>query len=328
VSASIRDVARAAGVSPSTVSRALSGSDLVKEATRERVRTTAERLGYRPSRVARGLVMGRTGNLGIIVPDLSNPFFASVAKGVQLRARESDYALFVADTNEEVAAEADLVRALAKQVDGIILCSPRMSDAEIDDVAVESTVVLMNRQSGGHPSVTVGNEDGMSQALAHLVALGHRRVAYVGGPRTSYSNTQRQRGLQVAAATFGADLVEVGHFVPDFDGGIAAADLVVASGATAVIAYNDIVALGLLARLAARGLAVPGALSVIGCDDIAMASMSRPALTTVAIPKDQAGRAAVALLLSLLDNPERSVSVQRELPTQLMVRGTTEAPHS
>ncbi|MDQ3475288.1 MAG: LacI family transcriptional regulator [Actinomycetota bacterium] len=319
----IRHVAELARVSPSTVSRALASPELVNVETRQRVRAAADKLGYRPNRAARGLITGRTGNLGMIVPDLSNPFFAAVAKGVQARARERDHAVFIADTDEETDAEADLVLALSKQVDGIVLCSPRMLDGDLGQIAVQSKLVLLNRRFGDCPSISVDNSDGMRQAIAHLVALGHRSIAYVGGPRTSWSNAERSSGLREAAAAAGIDLVEVGHFHPQFGGGVAAADIVVASGATAVIAYNDVVAIGLLSRLGARGIAVPRDLSVVGCDDIAMSMMSHPALTTVSVPQQSAGRAAVELLLAVLEDDERVGSRQRELPTQLMVRASS-----
>jgi len=319
----IRHVAELARVSPSTVSRALASPELVNVETRQRVRAAADKLGYRPNRAARGLITGRTGNLGMIVPDLSNPFFAAVAKGVQARARERDHAVFIADTDEETDAEADLVLALSKQVDGIVLCSPRMLDGDLGQIAVQSKLVLLNRRFGDCPSISVDNSDGMRQAIAHLVALGHRSIAYVGGPRTSWSNAERSSGLREAAAAAGIDLVEVGHFRPQFGGGVAAADIVVASGATAVIAYNDVVAIGLLSRLGARGIAVPRDLSVVGCDDIAMSMMSHPALTTVSVPQQSAGRAAVELLLAVLEDEERVGSRQRELPTQLVVRASS-----
>lgn len=319
----IRDVARAAGVSQATVSRALSTPDLVRPGTRARVEAVARELGYRPNRAARGLITGRTGNLGLIVPDLANPFFAAVVKGVQAAARAADHSVFIADTDEEAGAEADLLRALSKQVDGLILCSPRAPDEELAGVGSDTTVVLMNRMSGDRPSVTVDNADGMRQALEHLVALGHHRIAFVAGPRTSWSNTQRETGLSRTAEAGGVDLVRIGHFPPQFEGGVAAADLVVASGATAVIAYNDLVALGLLSRLGARGIPVPSAMSVVGCDDIGMSAMSHPSLTTVSVPKRSAGRATVGLLLSMLEAGADAGPVHRELPTQLIVRDTT-----
>jgi DNA-binding LacI/PurR family transcriptional regulator len=323
VATTIRDVARAAGVSQATVSRALSMPELVRADTRARVEAAARELGYRPNRAARGLITGRTGNLGLIVPDLANPFFASVVKGVQAAARAADHSVFIADTDEEAGAEVDLSRALSKQVDGLILCSPRAPDEELAAVGSDTTVVLMNRMAGERPSVTVDNADGMRQALEHLVALGHRRIAFVAGPRTSWSNAQRETGLRGTAEAGGVDLVHLGHFPPQFEGGVAAADLAVASGATAVIGYNDLVALGLLSRLGARGIPVPDAISVVGCDDIGMSAMNHPALTTVSVPKRSAGRATVGLLLSMLDAGAEAGPVHRELPTQLIVRDTT-----
>lgn len=318
----IRDVARAAGVSPATVSRALSSPDLVHPDTRARVETEARRLGYQPNRAAQGLITGRTGTIGLIVPDLSNPFFAGVVKGIQGAARARDYSVFIADTDEEPAVETEVVRALSKQVDGIVLASPRMSDEELSTLGLSTPVVLMNRRVGDLPSIVADNADAMRQALSHLSALGHHRVAYVAGPRTSWSNSERTKGLSEAAAEFSTDLVDVGNFPPQFVGGVAAADIVLASRATAVVAYNDLIAVGLLNRLGTRGIAVPDRISVVGCDDIPMSGMTHPALTTVAIPQHQAGRASISLLMSLLTDGSVQTR-QRELPTQLIVRATT-----
>ena len=325
MAATIRDVAKAAGVSQSTVSRALSTPELVNRATRVRVEAAARELGYQPNRAARGLITGRTGNLGLVVPDLANPFFASVVKGAQAAARIADYSVFIADTDEEAGVEAGLLRALSKQVDGTILCSPRAPDAELAELT-DSTIVLVNRRAAGRPSVTVDNVDGMRQAVEHLAALGHRRVAFAAGPRTSWSNGERERGLSSASDAAGVDLVHLGHFPPQFEGGVAAADIALASGATAVIAYNDLVALGLLSRLGVRGVAVPDDFSVVGCDDIATSAMTHPALTTVSVPKREAGRVAVALFLATLADDGIGGPDHRELPTQLIVRATTDVP--
>jgi len=322
--ATIRDVARLAGVSPSTVSRALSMPGVVNPATRARVMAAADSLGYAPNKAARGLITGRTGNIGLVVPDLANPFFPSVVKGVQARAGESDVAVFLADSDENSTAEIGLVRALAKQVDGMILCSPRSSDHELIGLAQETNVVLINRLVEGLPAVTFDNEEAMRLAVDHLVALGHRRIAWVGGPKTSWSNKHRMIGLFAAAHDSGVELAPVGFFQPTYDGGIAAADQVVAKRATAVVAYNDLVAIGLLARLHARGISVPDDLSVVGVDDIAMSRMAHPALTTVRLPKQKAGRLAVELLLGLLDDPDPgSISLRGTLHGELMVRGST-----
>jgi DNA-binding LacI/PurR family transcriptional regulator len=324
----IKDVARVAGVSPSTVCRALSTPELVRHETCERVRRAATDLGYSPNRAARGLITGRTGNIGLIVPDLGNPFFPGVVKGIQARAREADYAVFLADTDEDPAAETHLVRTLAKQVDGILLCSPRMSEADLRGFAAQGPLVMINRRVGRIPAITFANGDGMRQAVTHLTALGHRRIAYVAGPRTSWSNRERTRGLRNATAAAGAELVEIGHVQPQFDGGVAAADPVLAAGVTAVVAYNDVIALGLLSRFNSRGIAVPGTISVIGFDDIALSAMVHPSLTTVGLPMESCGRAGVDLLLGVLQDPQRFAASRRELGTQLMVRASTGPPPS
>ncbi len=319
----IKDVARMAGVSASTVCRALGNPDLVRPETAERVRRAAGSLGYRPNRAARGLITGRTGSLGVIVPDLANPFFPGVVKGVQARAREADYMVFLADTGEDPLAELELVRTLSKQVDGIVLCSPRMTEEDLRAAVDETPLVMLNRRVGRIPSVTVDNVDGERQAVAHLTALGHRRIAFVEGPKTSWANRERVRGLRAVTRSAGAELVQVGNFLPQFEGGVAAADLVLAARVTAVIAYNDLVALGLLNRFAARKVDVPGEISVVGCDDIILAAMVSPSLTSIAIPKESAGRAGVDLLLQLLDKADRTAVARREVSTHLMVRGST-----
>jgi DNA-binding LacI/PurR family transcriptional regulator len=319
----IKDVARLAGVSPATVCRALSTPERVKTETRERVRRAVDDLGYSPNRAARGLITGRTGNIGLVVPDLANPFFPGVVKGIQARAREADYSVFVADTDEDPSAEASLVRSLGKQVDGLVLCSPRMSEEDLRSVVGDTPLVLLNRRVDQMPAITFDSLGGMRQAIAHLMALGHRRVAYVGGPRTSWSNRDRLNGLRTVTAAAGAELVEVGNVLPQFSGGVAAADLVLAAEATAVVAYNDVVALGLISRFAARSITVPDQLSVIGFDDISMSAMVHPSLTTVALPMELSGRAGVDLLLHLMQHPDQSGSTSRELETHLMVRGST-----
>ncbi|WP_033343186.1 LacI family DNA-binding transcriptional regulator [Catenuloplanes japonicus] len=338
----IKDVARVAGVSVATVTRALSTPEVVRPATRDRVREVAASLGYHPNRAARGLITGRTGNLGLLVPDLANPFFPGIVKGVQARAREADHAVFLADTDEDPAAEATLVRRLAKQVDGLVVCSPRMADAELRRLAGEVPMVLVYRRIPGIPSVTAGFLDGMRQAVGHLVALGHRRIAYVAGPKTSWANRERLRSLRAVVRTADVDLVEVGNVMPRFEGGVSAADRVLAASVTSVIAYNDLVAIGLLHRFAARGVPVPAGMSVLGFDDIPLAAMVHPALTTVALPQNRAGQAGVDLLLQLLDQPAphtgprrdqpaphmgTHAGTRRELPTHLMVRGSTTSVH-
>ncbi len=322
----IHDVARSAQLSVSTVSRAFTMPELLRTETRERVLQVADRLGYRPNRAARGLITGRTGNIGVIVPDLANPFFPSVLKGAQARAREADYAVFLSDTDEDPRAEADLIRAMAKQVDGVVLCSSRMSAAQLEAILGLTSLVFLNRRVADAPAVLMDSAGGMRQAVDHLVALGHRRCVYLNGPRNSWSNRERRRGLKTAARR-GLEVVELGPFAPRFEAGLHAADLALAEGVTAILAYNDLVAFGVLSRLNDRQVDVPGEVSVLGFDDIAMAAMCTPPLTTVAMPSEQAGRVAVDLLVGLLGSARDAAAGgdgdRRELPTQLIVRGST-----
>jgi DNA-binding LacI/PurR family transcriptional regulator len=325
--ATIRDVARAAGVSVATVSRAYTEGGVVRDSTRERVLEAARRLGYRPNRAARGLITGRTGNIGLVVPDLANPYFHAVVKGAQARARRADYAVFIADSQEDAREETGLIAAMAKQVDGVVLCSPRMSEAALQSAARTATVVLLGRAARGLPAVTLDSADGMRQAVRRLVALGHRRIAYVPGPRRSWSDSERRRGLAEVAARCGVETPILGPVAPRFDGGGEAAGEVVASGATATVAFNDLVAAGHLHGLAAAGVRVPGEMSVVGFDDIPLAAMITPALTTVAMPTLAAGEAAVGVLLGRLEEGrDLAPDHPQVLPVALVERESTGPP--
>lgn len=327
VAVTIRDVARQAQVSVATVSRALTSPDLVRATTRERVLAVAADLGYQPNLAARGLITGKTGNIGIVVPDLNNPFFTGVLKGVQNQARMASHAVFVADSDEDPAAEDQLVRAMAKQVDGVILCSPGIDEQQVRELAEATTLVLLNRRMRGVPAALMNSGSGMRQVIDHLVALGHRRIAYLNGPRTSWSNKERRRGLRIAVQRHDVDLVDMGPFPPRYEGGLQAADLAMAENVTAIMAYNDIMALGVLARLRDRGVRVPDDVSLTGFDDLMFGALCQPPLTTVAMPVVPAGRLAVDLLLDRLANRDAEVR-QDELDTQLIVRATTAPPAS
>jgi LacI family transcriptional regulator len=325
VPVTIRDVAEQARVSVATVSRALSSPHLVNQVTRARVLAVASELGYRPSPAARSLITGRTGNIGIVVPDLGNPFFTGVLKSVQARAREAGYAVLVGDSDEDPAAEEELVRMMAKQVDGVLLCSPGIKDGLIIALAEHSSLTLLNRRVKGIGAALMDSASGMRELVAHLAELGHRRCAYLAGPRSSWSNRERRRGLRAAARQHDLEIVELGPFPPRYEGGVAAADLALDADVTAMIAYNDIMALGVLARLRDRGIDVPGDVSVTGFDDLVFAAICAPPLTTVAMPVLAAGRRAVDLLLEQLSG-QRPPGTHLDLPTHLVVRATTAAP--
>lgn len=326
---SARDVAEAAGVSISTVSRALSSPDQVAERTRERVRAAAQALGYRPNPTAQGLRVGRNHALGLIVPDLENPFFASITKGIQARAQQAGYVVVVTDSDEDPAAEADLVAALYQRTDGLLLCSPRSDDDTVSSLTEGIPTVVVNRLVPGMVSIAADDADGARQALGHLRALGHRRIAVAAGPVRSWSGSHRTAGLHAAAQAAGdVELIHLGHFLPYFSGGVAAADYAVASGATAVLAFNDLMAVGLVSRLRSRGIRVPQDISVVGCDDIPVAQLVDPALTTIQIPRTSLASRAVDLLVSSLDAPWEPPLGQVEfyLPVELVIRDSTREP--
>jgi LacI family transcriptional regulator len=319
----IRDVAREAGVSISTVSRALAAPDQVAEATRLHVQATAQRMGYSVNSNARSLITGRKHSFGLVVPDLENPFFGSVCKGVQARARAAGYAVFVADTDEDPTVETEVVRSLIKQVDGVILCSPRATDEEIRELSLETPLVLANRYLKDIPSITFDNVGGLRGVMNHLVALGHRRIGYAAGPLRSWSNNQRAeafRDFELPGVTL--ELIELGNFPPFFSGGINAGDLAIASGATAVVTYNDIMALGIIDRLRQRGLTAPYDMSVTGFDNVAVSTFVWPNLTTVDMPRVQMGRMSVDTLLDILESPSGPTPIRPaiELPVELVVR--------
>ena len=323
MAATIRDVAQAAGVSPSTVSRALSVPDLVSPATRARVETVVRRLGYEPNRAARGLITGRTGNIGLIVPDLSNPFFSAAAKGVQAAARAGRplglRRRHRRGGRRRAGAAAGALQAGRRHR---AVLAPAPSAEVLDEIGPDTPIVLFNRRVEGRPAVTVDAADGMRQAVGHLGALGHRRIAFVGGPRLSWSNGERQRGLRLAAQDAGIELEHLGHFPPQFHGGVAAADLVIASGATAVIGYNDLTALGLLSRSGrprGRGPRADQRARFRRHPDV---GHDPPGAVHDQRPTVEAGRACVALLFSMIAGEHATVPV-RELPTQLIVRATT-----
>ena len=320
----IRDVAQAAGVHISTVSRAFSGSHLVKAETRERVLAAAAELGYRPNQTARALTTGRTQNLGLIVADIANPFFPPLIKSAQSRARLSGYQVFVADTDEDPRAEEELLRTLARQVDGLVLVSPRLANEEIATLGGEVPLVLVNRRVPGLCAVLMDVAHGATLAVEHLAGLGHRRLLLAGGPKTSWTGAEMRRAAEAACAERRLELVLFAPNSPTEKGGIAAARAVVEAGASAVIAYNDLVAVGLIEGLDALGVAVPEQVSVVGIDDTVVGRLNRPRLTTVAMPTAAAGRAAVDLLIQALEaKGDDQATAETTLGTSLVVRDST-----
>lgn len=318
----IRDVAARAGVSPATVSRVFSHPDAVTLETRRRVLAAADELHYAPHPVARSLARGRTGNLGVVVPDIAVAFSSVVVKAVAQRARQDDHALFVADSDDRAADEVRLARAMAQQVDGLLLLSPTMGDDDLRGLAADVPLVVINRLLAGVPAVLMTSATAAAHAVEHLHALGHRELAYLAGP-DNWSNAARHRAFEDACARLGVPGTVLGPFEPTFSAGVRAADLVLAGVATGVLAYNDDVAVGVLSRLADRGVAVPQRVSVVGFDDTVLASMVTPHLSTVRLPMAAAGTVAVSLLADVLRGDDVVARGPVELPAELVVRASS-----
>jgi DNA-binding LacI/PurR family transcriptional regulator len=322
---SIREVAARAGVSTATVSRVFTQPRAVADETRRRVMTAAEELQYAPHPAASSLARGRTCNLGIVVPDVSNSFCAVVTKAVDRQARREGYALFVAGSDEVAHDEEASARALAQQVDGLLLVSPQMPDDALLTLADRTPVVMLNRLLDGIPAVLTNLYEATGHAVEHLHALGHRTVVYLAGP-DGYANDVRLRGFRDACSRLGMEASELGPFAARFQAGVRAADLVLATSVTSVVAYNDEIAVGVVNRLADRGIGVPGDVSVVGFDDIDLAMHTDPPLTTVHQPIRRKGEEAVRLLLSIIERHDNSKPEHRRLETRLIVRGSTGHP--
>jgi DNA-binding LacI/PurR family transcriptional regulator len=319
---SIREVATRAGVSTATVSRTFSQPRTVAAETRRRVMAAAEELQYSPNPAASSLAAGRTANLGIVVPDIANSFCAGITKAVDRQARREGYALFVAGSDEVVDDEETSARALAKQVDGLLLVAPRMSDDALLTLADVTPVVVLNRLLDGIPAVLTNAFEATQHAVEHLHALGHRAAVYLAGP-DGYANDVRLRGFRDACSRLGMAASELGPFSVGFRAGVRAADLVLTTSATAVVAYNDEIAVGLINRLADRGIRVPDDISVVGFDDTQLAEMVTPRLTTVRIPAADAGTTAIEMLLDLVRGRDGNLRSPREIPAELVVRSST-----
>ncbi|MFI1097955.1 LacI family DNA-binding transcriptional regulator [Streptomyces sp. NPDC020917] len=319
------DVAREAGVSASTVSRVFSLPDTVRADTRQRVLDVARRLDFTPNRLASSLARGRTRTLGLLVPDVANPYYAEIVKAVQHRARAKEQALFLADTGDDPADGLALARAMARQTDGLLLAGPRMDDAMVRELTQAGPVALIGARLAGTDSAYADLGIGMRHVVRHLAALGHRRIVYVNGTRTARTAGHRQP-VQEACDEHGVELVEqLGPFDLTFDNGVAAADLVPTSGATAVIAHNEMVAHGVAGGLARQGRSVPGDFSLVTVDDTFMARTIYPALTALHIPLDVMSARGVDLLLQRIDDPDGEPR-HAALPTSLVVRASTARP--
>lgn len=297
----LADVARLAGVSPATVSRTLTQGDTVRGETRQRVLSAVDALDYRPNRAARGLSTGRSGVLGMLVPDIANPFFAELIRSAQAAAYGRDKMLLIGDTSQSETQELDLLESLSGQIDGVIVCSPRLRIERLAPRIAGLPMVFVNRRDAGVASVLIDQSAIVRISVQHLQELGHRHLAFLSGPENLWSSQRRLDAARALERSEDLALEILGPFEPSFEGGAKAAEPLLASGATGVLAFNDVMALGIMSRLTAMGVSIPRDLSVVGSDDVPLSSMWAPGLTTVAAPTRAAGSSAVDLLCGLVE---------------------------
>lgn len=319
----IYDVAALAGVNPSTVSRALTKPGRISEKTEMRIRAAAERLDFQFNPMARALPTGRSHTIGVVVADITNPVIFGIIRGAEQAASEAAYTLVVAESQESEAAEIETIRRLLPSVDGLILATTRLPDAAICDIAARRPVVVLNRFVEGVASLLPDVRKGVTELFDHLVARGHESIAYVAGPTTSWISQQRWKELAARALHAGVSAMEIGPNRPTIEGGVSAFDRVSVARPTAVVAFNDLLAIGLMQAAASKGIRVPESIAVAGFDDIFGSELIVPALTTVRSQLPTAGARAVRHLLAELGVEGAQSEIDQLLDTTLVVRGST-----
>ena len=326
---SIKDVAREAKVSTATVSHVINNSRYVSDEVRARVEAAIQSCRYYPNAHARSLASGRSQSLGLIISDISNPFFPELVKAIETAAYERNYDVVLSNTNYEPERTSHYVRRLIeRQVAGVFLMTSELDAALINELARRkvSVVFLDLGEPGLHMSnLCVNYEAGIEEAIRHLAALGHSDVAFVSGPRHLPSAQKR-------LAAFSRSMKQLlpsspwRVFYGDFklEGGRAAAREMLGESIwpTALVAANDLMALGAMGELRAAGLHIPRDISIVGFDDIAFASLAEPSLTTICLPRELLGRHAVDALMATITHPERR-GVEVDIPTYLVVRSST-----
>jgi LacI family transcriptional regulator len=312
--ATIKDVAALAGVSYQTVSRVINKKGEISPDTRKRVLEAAASLDYRPSRVARGLVTRRTHTVGLIISDITNPFFPEVARGVQDLARSRDYHVFLCNTDDDPVEDLQALRSLATHaVDGIILFGYYLDAAALSGFADSyRPVVLINRHFQ-HPHVSqviADNYSGARLAVDHLVEQGHTAIGMLVGVESAIGPVRRVNGFRAALAAHGlrTEAAWIVSSPATLTGGYDRARQLLTEHPeiTALFAYNDLMALGALRACQDIGLKVPGDCAIIGFDDIKLASMVTPSLTSVHIDKYELGQQSMVRLLDMIDHPDET----------------------
>jgi LacI family transcriptional regulator len=326
----IREVASAAGVSVATVSRVVNGTAVVRDDTRRRVEEEVARLGYAPNAAARSLITSRTSTVGVVLPDIWGEYFSEVIRGIDLSARQAGYHVLVSSSHSDVAETREVLRAMHGRVDGVVVMSPTASPRSLEGCLPASLpVVLLNAAPGGsnRPALNVDNRGGARAMVAHLLGLGHRRLALVHGPDSNFDAAERRRGCRDALRASGLPADSAVEIAGDFgeESGEAAGEAIVrlSPRPTAVFAANDSMAIGVLLALGRSGVRVPGDVAVAGFDDIPIARFASPPLSTVRHDIRKLGERALARLLLEIAGDGTSQTAREVLPFTLVLREST-----
>lgn len=323
----LRQVAEKAGVSVKTVSRVINKQGEISDATRSHVSTVIEQLGYQPNTLARSLVSGKSATVALVIPQISDPFFPEVMQGVEAVARLHGYSVFLCNTDDDPEQELAYVDLLAgKRVDGVILCGSRLTAGQLEKVAKQHRVsILSSRNPPGSSLISIPGEYGLYLTTQHLAKLGHQRIGHLGSGAAD--EHERLIGYQRAMAEAGLPInpswVARIPRVSVHTGYLAAQHLLRASPElTAISCYNDLAAVGVLQAAAELGRRVPDDLAVTGFDDIPLASLVSPSLTTVHVPRYQLGQRVMEMLLRVIN--AKGPTEEREIvDVQLTVRNSS-----
>ncbi len=332
----LRDVAEAAGVHPATASRALNPATrgLVNADTARRVIKVAESLGYRPNPIARGLKTAKSSTVGLVIPDLTNPLFPPIVRGIEEVLEAAGYSGLVVNTDNDPHRERVRIESLrSRQVEGLIVATALIEHPLLEELSREGVqMVMVNRRPEGIdvPSITPDDATGIRLAVEHLVSLGHRRIAHLAGPDSTSTGVVRARAFRTALSDLGIEedpaLLRVSSYWSE-DAGADALRGLLDDGPefTAIVAGNDLIALGCYDVFAERGLTCPDDISVVGFNDMPFLDKLRPPLTTIAIPHHQIGTEAARLLLDGIADPDRPAKSVL-FPLSMVVRGSTAPP--
>ena len=328
---SIKEVAREAGVSTATVSHVINNTRYVSDEVRARVLQAIEQCRYYPNAHARSLASGKSKIIGLVISDIVNPFFPELVKAIEAAAFERGYDIMLSNTNYDTDRTSHYVRRfIERKIAGVAVMTSEMDKKLVDELSQREVPVVF--LDVGEPGLHMNNlrvdyDEGIEQAILHLVALGHRRIAFIGGNTNLRSSRRRLEAFQKTMQQLFPDapeLVFYGNF--KIEGGQRAASEILATEArdlpTAVVCANDLTAIGAISEFEAAGLNIPRDVSVVGFDNIAFAALTKPALTTVNLPLGELGRRAIEVLIrSVEDSQQQGIEIR--IPTNLIIRQST-----